>query len=580
MNLLRRLHAFLLQRWQLLPARGRSAIVVCILATGVGIVAVGFHFLVEELHHFTIGALHTVGGVWFALGSLACVVGGSLLATLIIARVSPEAAGGGVLPTKLSFWKEFGAMPARTAIAKFFASAVTLGSGVSLGPEGPVVQIGAGTMSSASGAVGVAKPKRRLYCAAGAAAALAAVFNAPLAAITFVLEEIVGDLSSKLIGAILLASVMGALVAHALIGPQPAFQVADLTNPSWLGIALCPVVAAIACVGGAAFQKGALAVRGRMRAARRLPAWSRPTVGALGTWVLGCTAFYLTGRVGVFGIGYADVTAAIGGELIWTTALILGVSKLVATFLAVGSGGCGGIFAPSFFIGAMLGGSVAALADLFLPLTRSDVSMLVMSGMCASFVAVIRTPITCILLIFEVTQQFVVVPFLLLATLVSRVLSRRLAPEDMYDCMLRQDGENPHHVLPPRDYRKWREMPVGALASYRPVVARDLSVAGLTALLAAHRHQVFPVQAEDGAIVGLLTRAEADHAVATGNPPKLEATVWIEADTTLGEVQHQLIESPSNFLCLGDANAKRLAGVFTLHDLLRGQEHLLDVSDT
>lgn len=563
-------------RWQSLPAEGRSMIVVGLLALGVGFMSVGFHGLVERIHHHTIGALHALGGPWFAAGSLACVVGASLLSTLIVRKLSPSAAGGGVLPTKRAFWNDFGFMEARTAVAKFLASAVTLGGGVSMGPEGPVVQMGAAGMSSAAGVFGVAKQKRRLYCGAGAAAALAAVFNAPLAAIAFVLEEVVGDLSSKLIGGILLSAVIGALVAHAVIGPQPAFQIAGLDDPTWLGAALCPVVAVVASLGGVAFQKCALGVRGRMKTLRRLPDWSRPAVGALGTWVFGCAAFYLTGRVGVFGIGYADVTAAIGGDLVWSSALVLAFAKLAATFLAVGAGGCGGIFAPSFFLGAMFGAAVAGVAGLFLPLTPSDVTMLVVSGMCAGFVAVIRTPITCILLIFEVTHQFVIVPFLLVATVVSRVVSRRLEKEDLYECMMRQDGENPHHVLPPHDFRKWRELPVGALATFRPVVATDLSADGLRALLAASRHHCFPVQSPEGAVTGLLTRSEAEHSVATGRPPRLEPALWIDAEHTLAQSQRVLIESPTGFLCIGDAGQKRIAGVFTLHDLLRGQEALLD----
>lgn len=550
-------------------------IIVGILATGVGFAAVGFHALVERIHHYTIGALHDVDPLWFVIGSLVSVVGASLLATFIVAKVSPAAAGGGVLPTKRAFWRDFGFMEARTAIAKFLASAITLGGGVSMGPEGPAVQMGAAGMSAAAGAAGVAKQKRRLYCAGGAAAALAAVFNAPLAAIAFVLEEVIGDLGSKLVGGILLAAVVGALVAHAVIGPQPAFQIASLQDPTWLGVALCPIVAIVASLGGVAFQKASLAVRGRMKTLQRVPAWCRPAVGSLGTWVFGCTAFFITGRTGVFGIGYTDVTAAIGGDLVWTTALILALAKLVATFLAVGSGGCGGIFAPSFFLGAMFGGAVAGLANLFLPLTDSDVSMLVISGMCAGFVAVIRTPITCILLIFEVTHQFVIVPFLLLATLVSRVVSRRWEKKDLYEAMMHQDGENPHHVLPPRDFRKWRQMPVGSLATFRPVVATDLSSHGLTALLASQRHQCFPVQGADGVVTGLLTRNEAEHAIATGQAPKLEPAVWVDAEQSLARAQNLLIESPAGFLCLGNAEQKRLAGVFTLHDLLRGQEALV-----
>ncbi len=548
---------------------------VCLFGTMVGFVAVSFHTLVEKIAHHTYLATAELDKTWFLIGSFVCVVGASLIATALIRKFDPSCAGGGVLPTKIAFWKDFGYLPLRTAVVKFVASAITLGGGVSVGPEGPVVQVGAGVMSSAAGLSGVPKQKRRMYCAAGAGGALAAAFNAPLAAIAFVLEEIIGDLSSKLIGAILLAAVMGALIAHAVIGPQPAFQVDTLQEPTWRGLLLCPLVAIIAAIAGAGFQRGVLAVRGRLRNNGKLPGWTRPTIGAIGSWAIAAGAFLITGRMGVFGVGYQDVTACIRGDLDWHIALTLGIGKLLATLIAVGAGACGGIFAPNFFIGAMCGGLVASGASHFMPLTQSDQSILVMAGMCAGLVAVIRTPITCILLIFEITHQFVIVPIILVSTLISHAASKRMVPDDLYDNMLVQDGDNPHHVLPPRDFRKWREMPVGALATYRPVTAKSLELPALKELTTTCRHQVFPVQAADGTITGLLMRAEIVHALNTNLPPKVENAVWVSAEETLGGVQHRLIETPANFLCIGDPEERRLLGVFTLHDLLRGQEGLV-----
>ncbi|MFH1497910.1 MAG: chloride channel protein [Verrucomicrobiota bacterium] len=575
-SLVARLFALVHDRWLQIPARGRNAILVCSFGALVGFVAVSFHTVVEKIAHHTYLATAGLPVVWFLAGSFVCVVGASLLATALVRKFDPSTAGGGVLPTKLAFWKDFGYLPMRTAAVKFTASALTLGGGVSVGPEGPVVQVGAATMSSVAGLAGVPKQKRRMYCASGAAGALAAAFNAPLAAIAFVLEEIIGDIGSKLIGAILLASVMGALIAHAVIGPQPAFQVGLLEEPTWRALLLCPLVALIAAAAGAGFQRGVLAVRGRMlQNGKLLPGWTRPTLGAVGSWAVAASAFLITGHMGVFGVGYQDVTACIRGDLDWHVALVLGAGKLLATLVAVGAGACGGIFAPNFFIGAMCGGLVAAGAAEFMPLTESDQSILVMAGMCAGLVAVIRTPITCILLIFEITHQFVIVPIILVATLISHAASKRIVPEDLYENMLLQDGENPHHVLPPRDFRKWREMPVGALATFRPVVARSLELPALKELMTASRHQVFPVQAEDGTITHLLMRAEIEHALNTGMRPKLEAVVWVSPEETLGEVQHRLIETPANFLCLGDPQERRLLGVFTLHDLLRGQEGLV-----
>ncbi|MDR1817579.1 MAG: chloride channel protein, partial [Puniceicoccales bacterium] len=571
---------------------------------------VGFHNVVAFLRHWTIEVPATLGFWEFAGISCASVTLASLLATFLVRRFAPPAAGGGVLPVKLAFWRDFGDVPLRTGLVKFAASALTLGGGVSLGPEGPVVQVGASAMSAGAGALGVARQRRRLYSASGAAAALAAVFNAPMAAIAFVLEEIIGDLSSRLIGAVLLAAAAGAFVAHALIGPQPAFQVATLESPTLFGALLCPLVAAAGAAGGVAFQCGSLATRrlflkrtltgtftgagganagGGAGAGGFVARWLAPALGALGTWAAGMAAFAWTGSTGVFGIGYGDITGAISGAFVWHAALVLAAAKLVASFLASGSGGCGGIFAPSFCIGglfaAALSAAVAAATDGVaggaFTLTAADNAMLVMTGMCAGFVAVVRAPVTAILLIFEVTRQFETVPFLLVAALVASVVSRHLVKEGMYDCMLRQDGDDPLRVLPPRDYRRWLEMPVGELANFRPVTLDAAQVltagaAGAAALrdaLATYRFNCFPVVdvAVGGTVRGMLTRPAAELALATGEVPRLEPAVWAEPSVPLGAAQDLLVESPANVLCIG---AGKLVGILTLHDLVRAQETL------
>lgn len=559
-----------------LPASVRQLVMLSLLGIFTGLVAVAFHLTSEWIAEHTIQALSDATTAKFIVGTLASVVLGSLLATWLVRQFAPQAGGGGVLPAKLCFWKDFGVMPLRVAVVKFFASALTMGSGVSMGPEGPAVQIGAASLSSAAGFLGVAKQRRRIFSAAGSAAALAAIFNAPLTAITFVLEEIVGDLNSRLLGGILLAAVMGALVAHALVGAQPAFQVTALMEPGWRGVLLCPLVALVAAVAGIGFHKGTLAAQLRFRGTGWLPTWAHPATGALGTWVLGGAAFLITGHLGVFGIGYADITACIDGRMAWNVALILGVAKLGATVLAVGSGGCGGIFAPNLFLGAMCGGFIAALAALFMPLTHSDQAMLVMCGMCACLGAVIRTPITCILLIFEVTHQFVIVPLLLLSTLVSQIVSRRMAHEGIYEEMLRQNGEDPHHVLPPRDYKRWRELPAGAITTYQPVVIESLEKERLQKLIASDSHERFPVRGADGKITGILTRQEASDALAAGRTPRLAEALWISPNDPVSKAQKLLVESPVNFICVGDYRKNALGGVLTLHDLLRGQEGLAE----
>jgi chloride channel protein, CIC family len=554
---------------------GQRLLKICALGVAAGLAVVAFHDVVLWLEAHTVYACAALPRWQFATMSFLFVVGGSLVATALIRLIAPDAAGGGVLPVKLSFWKDFGHIGARTAVAKFAGSALTLGLGVSMGPEGPAIQIGAGTMSGTAGRMHVAKQERREYCAGGAAAGLAAVFNAPLGAIAFVLEEIIGDLHSRYLGTVVLGAVMGALVAHALIGPQPAFQVSLAGQPDWIGYLLCPVVAAVAAAMGGLFQRGALRLRGAAKNWRRVPRWSIPAIGAVGTWVLGSLVFFSTGHLGIFGVGYQDVTAALAGNMTWQAAGLLLVGKLAATTLAVGTANCGGIFAPNFFIGAVCGRTIGGLLGHLLPLSTSDQQMLVMVGMCACLGAVIRTPLACMLLIFEVTNQFAIVPALLLATLVSQGVSHLMAEHDMYEGQLLQDGVDPHVVLPPRHFKRWREMPASALASFKPEVADSLAPEALRGLLARSAHLRFPV-VEGGRVTGMLARHEIEQALEQNRPPHLEAALWIDPKLSVADAQKQLIASTVDMVCVGDESRQQLLGVLTLHDLLRGQQAMVE----
>lgn len=554
---------------------GTRLLKVCALGVMAGLAVVAFHDTVIWIENHAVHACASMSHGRFALFSFLFVVGGSLLATVLIRFISPEAAGGGVMPVKLAFWKNFGHIQARTAIAKFVGSAITLGTGVSIGPEGPAIQIGAGTMSGFAGTLGVAKQERREFCAGGAAAGLAAIFNAPLGSLAFVLEEIIGDLNSRFLVTVALGAIMGAQVARVLIGEQPAFQVHLLTETTWVGLVVSPLVAVLAAAGGGLFQRGSMRLRGSSKN-WRLPRIVVPAVGAIGTWVFGTIVFFSTGHLGVFGVGYQDVTAALAISLTWQVSAMLLVGKLAATMLAVGTENCGGIFAPNFFVGAVTGSTLAALLAHVLPLSSGDQQMLVMVGMCACLGAVIRTPLACILLIVEVTgYQFSVLPALLIATLVSQGISHLMADHDMYEARLIQDGIDPHHVLPPRHFKRWREMPASALASFKPVTLTSLKPDAIRDLLKQAPYLRFPV-APDGRVTGMVLRRELELALEQNRPPRLEPALWIDPKLSVADAQKQLIASSVDMVCVGEEDANHLLGVLTLHDLLRGQRSMME----
>ncbi len=422
-----------------LPRSSRPLVESGLYGLVAGLFAVGFEvaitvfFAATILHfsHWSFGA--------FALSSLLVMIGTSLLSGYLLYRYAPEAAGSGIPQAKLDFWKDFGFIPARVLWVKFIAGVLAIGGGASLGREGPTVQLSAAAASNFSGFLGVAKTGRRRATAAGCAAGLAATFNTPLAAIAFVLEEILGDLNSMLLGSVVVAAVLGAFVVHAILGSHPAFALPAVEKITWRGQAFVPAAAALAALVGVCFQFCALGLRRRFRTSSlgRIPAWLRPATGALGTWATGCLVFFSSGRLGIFGIGYPDLTAGLDGELSGLVTVLLLLGKFTGTVFSYGSGGCGGVFAPSLFLGAMSGCLVqqGALAA-GVPLGPDDRLLLEVVGMSASLGAVVRAPFTSILIVFEMTREFSLVPSLLVGGILSQALSRWILPHGFYEQVL------------------------------------------------------------------------------------------------------------------------------------------------
>ncbi len=418
--------------------------------------------------------------------------------------------------------------------------------------------------------MGEAKQNRRAPAAAGAAAGLAAAFNTPLAATTFVLEEIIGDLNSRFLGAVLLASVIGAFVVHWIIGKQPAFTLVGVDSPTWVGYVLTPFVAALASVVGVYFQRASLGLRARMKGVRRFPKWMIPAAGALVTWILGSLVFWRTGHLGVFSLGYDDLSSALAGDLGWQLAAILLVTKFIATFSCYGFGGCGGIFSPTLFFGGMVGVLAAGLIGLQWQVSRADTLTLAVVGMSACLGAVVFAPVTGVLIVFEMTHEFSLVPALMVGALVSQAISRKLNRESFYDALLTQDGHQLEHVRPPRDLYGWRQLPVSAIANFKPVIARELEATALRKLLDDHPYQQFPVL-QSGKLAGVLTRKEAELALLEKRPATLTPAATCLRDQTVAELQRALIEADTHLVVVWDRMNGEVIGLVTLHDLLRAE---------
>jgi CIC family chloride channel protein len=309
----------------------------------------------------------------FAFFSLATILAASIFAGLILTFVSRDAAGSGIPQVKVAFWRDFGFMPAKVVIAKFFAGAISIGGGCSLGREGPTVHIAGALASNIAGWLGIAKQGRRPALLSGAAAGLAAAFNTPLSAITFVLEEIIEDLNNRgFLAQVLIASVTATFVCHIFLGDNPAFVIPSIGHFSGILYLLVIPTAGLAALAGVAFQKGTLIWRDKIKRIKRIPFFLKPAVGATMNWILGISVFLTIAKIGVFGLGYGDLEKMFYGGISGPQAGILLIAKLAATTAVYAWGGAGGIFSPALFFGAAIGLVFSDFCGLVLHLQAND----------------------------------------------------------------------------------------------------------------------------------------------------------------------------------------------------------------
>ena len=557
-----------------LPKKTRSIVLTSLYGITAGIAAVAFHKSIQFVFGHTIEHFSTFSTRTFLIGSFCTIIGSSLIVGLLLSNYCKDAAGSGIPQLKLAFWSDFGHVPWKVTWVKFIAGILSIGGGCSLGREGPSVQLASGVASNLAGLLGEPKQNRRHAASSGAAAGLAAAFNTPLAAITFVLEEIVQDLNSRFLGSVLLASVLGAFAVHALSEKHPALEISAVGSPDWLIYLLTPLVAAAAALVGVLFQKTSIGLRATTRKMNRIPAWIRPSIGALIAWGIAVSIFLFTkaetgqGHLGVFGVGYEDLNAALTSSFSWKVAGLLLIGKLIATIACYGMGGCGGIFSPALFLGGMTGVLLSGLFGLFVDLTPEAQITLAVVGMSSCLGAVVRAPVTGILIVFEMTNEFYLVPALMLGALISSAVSRQFCKYNFYEELLEQDGHQLEHVIPPRDLKSWQQLPVSAIANFSPVIIKDLSPEVLSEVLEAFPYLRFPVVVNKE-IKGVITREEAKEALEEQREPELAPLIICAPSQSIRELQYSLIESATGLVGLVDPGAKRLIGIVTLHDLLR-----------
>ena len=420
----------LLTRFPLLQEREDQVFLALALVIGglTGLAVVGFIFITERLGM----RLYPVGAAPWR--RIFFPVAGSIGVGYLLFRYFPNARGSGVPQTKAALYAREGRILLRTVLGKFFCTSATLASGIPLGREGPSVQVGAGIASVLGRALGLRSEKVKALLPVGAAAAIAAAFNTPLAAVLFALEEVVGDLHAPMIGSVVLASATSWLVLRVLLGNNPLFKVPQyqLVHPA--EFAVYGVLGVVGGIVSVLFTKLLLGLRERFLKMPAKTLWLQPAAGGLLVAILGWFVPQ------VLGVGYGYVGDALNGKMALNLMALLVVLKLIAVTTSYASGNAGGIFGPALFIGAMLGGCLGTLAHGLFPAHTATPGAYALVGMGAAFAGIVRAPMTSVLMIFEMTQDYAVIVPLMISNLISLFISSRLQRAPIYEALAVQDG--------------------------------------------------------------------------------------------------------------------------------------------
>lgn len=497
-----------LARWRT-PSESQHLFALTLLVGVVcGLTAVAFHLTIRAAEALFIDrALAAPGSSWMLWTLLTPTLGG-LIAGALLTWVVPGARGSGIPQVKIAYATEGGRVRFRDALGKFVIGALQIGSGASLGREGPTVQICAGAASLLARATKLPPRNMRRLTPVGVAAGIAAAFNAPIAAVTFTIEEIVGALDNTVLSGVVVAAALAAVIERSVLGVHPVIEVDKSYSlehaSSLLSYAMLGVAAAFVSI---VFTEALLRLRLAFRKLRAFPGWAQPAIGGLVTGALAVIALQTLHITGVTGGGYHTLGRALAGELGFRVLVALCAMKLVATVFSYSSGGAGGIFAPALFVGAMLGGAFGYADVLLFEHAHDQLGAFALVGMGAVFAGVIRAPITSVLIIFEMTGGYGLVLPLMIANMTSYGLARSLRPEPVYEALLSQDGvELPRKAA--REHVLERLKVADAMTAPVKAVPADETLEKAAKRLAGQTFAVAPVQDASGALTGGLSLSD------------------------------------------------------------------------
>jgi len=545
-----------------------SLVLSLVIGALVGLVVVAFILLTGRLaaHMYPAG-----GSGW---RRVLVPVLGSLSTGYLLWRYFPSARGSGIPQTKFALFIDDGRIQFRTVFGKFFCCSASLASGIALGREGPSVQVGAGLASVVGRNLGLDAKQVKALVPAGCAAALAAAFNTPIAAVLFSLEEIMGDLHAAVLGSVVLSAATSWMVLHLVLGDDPLFHVAgyQLVKPAEFGV--YAVLGVVGGLGSVSFVKLLLGLRAWFMRLPKSSVWLQPVAGGLTVGIMG----YFVPEV--MGVGYNYVEKVLNGDIVLKLVVLLAVLKIVATAVCYASGNAGGIFGPSLFIGAMMGAAVGGVAHSLFPQSTAGPGAYALVGMGTAFAGVVRTPLTSVIMIFEITRDYTIIVPLMISNLIAFFISQRLQPEPIYEALAQQEGVHlPNvHSASQTDRIQVRQ----AMRSGPVVLSPDLLV-GTALPMTKGTLDAWPVVGEEG-LLGMIRNRDLENASSSGGGDKRLAELFdsprghsnaeqlphVHLDHSLGLALQRMGTSDLNVLpVVSRANVRQLLGIVVLDDILK-----------
>ncbi|MCF8011004.1 MAG: chloride channel protein [Clostridiales bacterium] len=538
-----------------------------VVGLGTGLGAVGFRYLISFIHEvfFTRGGSILTPSMGNYYIVILPVIGG-LIVGVITTFMVKEVKGHGIPQVMTAVAVRGGKIRPRVVLAQALASGFCIGSGGSTGREGPIVQIGAGMASTIGQFINANTRKMRALVACGAAGGIAATFNAPMGGVLFSLEVILGEFTGSHLMMIILSSVTASVIARAFLGSAPAFMVPSYSLNDPMELVFYIILGVLSAVFAIIYIRVLYKSEDIFAKIKWVPEYIKPAIGGLFVGIIGLK------YPQIFGVGYGAVELAITGKIALATTAALVLMKLIATSFTLGSGGSGGVFAPSLYMGAMLGATFGYILNFMFPAIVVNPAAYALVGMGGVFAGCARAPMTAMIMLFELSDNYGIILPLMVTCILSTVIATSLHKESIYTFKLVRRGLDYESVRRP-DVLK--NVLVRDVMTKTPEIIRgDFTVQDAKEIISGSPHHGFPVLYNDN-LYSIITDQQLDDAIKQGYKNKKlidivkNNLITIEPDDPLSAATKKLDENNIGRMPVVHPNDnKKLVGWISRTDII------------